>query len=145
MKRSNLLIALYMSLVFASGILVGAYGFRVYANSATGAPIKPKPSPAEYRKQYVSDMQTLLSLTPGQVARVNQIMDETDALFHEQHEKRNAAIKQIREGHLEKIRAALTPEQLPRFEKWRLEREQRDRAERERREKAAQAAAPGSR
>jgi hypothetical protein len=140
MKRSNLIIALYLSVVFASGVLVGAFGFRVYANSASIAPVKPKPSPAEYRKQYVSEMQGLLNLTPAQVSRVNQIMDETDALFHEQHEKRNAAIKQIREAHLEKIRAALTADQLPKFEKWRLEREQHDKAERELREKAAKAA-----
>lgn len=128
MKRSNLTIALYLFLIFASGILVGAFGFRLYTGTPVNANTSRNVSPEEWRRQYLSEMQTRLKLTADQMAKLNAILDETRARFRQAHEAHDAALKQIKGRHAQAVLEMLTPEQRPEYEKLHAEREQRGKA-----------------
>ncbi len=128
MNRSTLTIALYLLLVFGSGVAVGGFGYHIY----TGTPVsaarsgdRPHISPEEWRREYLGEMQTRVQLTPAQVQEMNGILDSTRSLFHEAREKHNLQLKTLRENQANRIRAILTDEQRPEYEKLRTEREQR--------------------
>lgn len=129
MTKSNLTIALYLLLVFGSGVAVGGFGYRVYSGTpvviANGG---TKMSPEEWRRQYMSEMQTRVKLTPAQSQEVNSILDETRSLFHAAREKHNRELDSLRLAQANKIRAILTDEQRPEYERLRAEREQRAKA-----------------
>lgn len=128
MSRTNLTIGFYLLLVFGSGIAVGAFGYRIYSGTPVSAKVSvpaAKPSPEEWRKQYLGEMQARVRLTPAQVQELNGIMDQTRSLFHESREKHNRELQALRDDHANRIRAILTDEQRPEYEKLRAEREQR--------------------
>ena len=127
MKRSNLTIALYLFLVFASGAVVGAFGFRLYSGTPVAAKTQ-KLSPEEWRRQYFAEMQSRLKLTPDQMTQLNEIYDQSRARFREAHEKNDGAIRQIREEQIARVRAMLTDAQRPEYEILRAERDQRAKA-----------------
>jgi len=128
MKRSNLTIALYLLLIFASGILVGAFGFRLYSGTPVSAKTSTKVSPEEWRRQYFSEMQSRLNLTPEQMEKLDVIFDDTFARFRQAHEALDESLKQNKAHHVAAVRAMLTPEQRPEYEKLHAEREQREKA-----------------
>ena len=125
MKRSNLLIGFYLVLIFASGITVGVFGTHLYTARIVSAKAPAKPSPEELRREYVNEMQTRLNLTPEQMTKFNQVLDETGAKFHAEREHHNQDVKSIREEHVNRVRALLTEAQLPQYEQLRKEREER--------------------
>jgi Spy/CpxP family protein refolding chaperone len=124
MTRKNLPIALYMLLVFGSGAVVGGLGYRTYnPPTARSGSAPPPPSPSEWRRQYIDESKTRLSLTDDQVQKLTAILDQTDARFREIREHDNQLIRQIREEHFEHVRTILTAEQIPKYEKLHAERE----------------------
>lgn len=125
MKRWNVPIALYLFLVFVSGGIVGALGYRVYSPPSARA---TRVSPEAWRKQYLNEMQTRVNLTPDQIQKVNAILDETDARFTAAREKHHEVVEQIKEEHRSKLRAIMTPEQLPKYDQFRAERDARSKA-----------------
>ena len=125
MKRSNLLIFLYLALIFASGVAVGAFGYRMYSPSTAIATQSKKPSPDEWRREYLKSMQDRVHVTPTQVAQLSQILDDTRARVQDLHERSDRERKQIHADHVARVRAILTPEQQPEYDKLRAEREQR--------------------
>jgi len=124
MTRKNIPIAFYLLLVFVSGSVVGALGYRTY-NPPTARSISAPPSPSEWRRQYIDESRTRLSLTDDQVAKLTTILDQTEARFRQAREGENQEIRQIREDHFERVRTILTAEQLPKYEKLHQEREAR--------------------
>ena len=126
MKRWTLPIALYLFVVFVSGSVLGALGYRLYSPPTTKSNAAPKLTPEEWRRQNIEEMRQKLNLTPDQVQKVDTVYDETHSRFEAAHNTHNQVVKQIREDHVSKIRALLTPEQLPKYEQLRAEREQRD-------------------
>jgi len=125
MKRSNLLIGFYLVLIFASGVTVGVFGTHLYMARSVIAKAPPKPSPEEFRREYVNEMQTRLNLTPEQMTKFNQVLDETGSKVHAERERHNQDMKSIREEHVNRVRALLTDAQLPAYEQLRKEREER--------------------
>jgi hypothetical protein len=126
MRRSTLAIACYLFLIFASGIVVGAFGYRLY----TGTPVSAKAGPPkmtgeERRQQYLAEMQDRLKLTPEQNRELNRIVDQSRQLFDDAHHRHDEEIKAIREKHTTAVRAMLTAQQMPEYEKLHAEREQR--------------------
>ena len=126
MKRWTPPIALYLFIVFVSGSVLGALGYRLYSPPTTRSNAAPKLSPEEWRRQNIEEMRQKLNLTPDQVQKLDTVYDETHSRFEAAHNTHNQVVKQIREDHVSKIRALLTPEQLPKYEQLRAEREQRD-------------------
>jgi Spy/CpxP family protein refolding chaperone len=124
MKFSRATIALYVGLVFASGVVLGIFGHSLYAVSTT-ASSKGK-NPEEFRKRVIAEYRSRLQLTDDQVTKLNAIMDETRARVEETRQKMHPAYQKIRAEQNEKIRQLLSAEQQAEFDKMHKEREDRD-------------------
>jgi len=130
MRRSNLLIAFYLVLIFASGIVVGAFATHLYTAKSVNAAKAAAPAkltPEEWRRQYTTEMQTRLSMTPDQMTKLNVVLDETGSKVHTEHERHNQEMKAIHEDQVAKTRALLTDAQRPQYEQLRKDREERAR------------------
>ena len=125
MRRSNLLIAFYLVLIFASGVVVGAFATHLYTANSVSAKAPPRPTPEEWRRQYTSEMQTRLSLTADQMTKLNVILDETGSKVHAEHQHHDQEMKAIHDEQVGKTRAILTDAQRPEYERLRKEREER--------------------
>jgi hypothetical protein len=126
MTLKNLPIALYLLLVFGSGAVVGALGYRTYnPPSARSGSLNQPPAPGEWRRQYMEESKARLDLTADQVQKLTVILDQTDARFRQARQQDNEAIKQIREEHIGRVTELLTPEQRPKYDQLRMERERR--------------------
>ena len=123
MKRWNLPIALYLFLVFISGAVVGALGYRTYKPPSASS--SSRVSPEEFRRQYLQEIKTRVNLNDEQLQKVNAILDETRTRFHDARDKHNEIVKQIGDEQRAKMRAILSPEQLPKVEQFWLDRDQR--------------------
>jgi hypothetical protein len=130
MKLSRATIALYVGLVFASGVVLGIFGHSLYAVS-TIASTKSK-NPEEFRKKVIAEYRSRLHLSDDQVTKLNAIMDETRARVEETRQKMHPAYQKIRGEQNEKIRQLLSSDQQLEFDKMQKERE-----ERQQRQKAA--------
>jgi hypothetical protein len=123
MTRKNLPIAFYLLLVFVSGSVVGALGYRTYnPPTARSVSAPQRPSASEVRQQYLEESRSRLGLTDDQVAKLSVILDQTNVRFHEVRQIENEKIRQIGEDHYQRVRTILTPEQLPKYEKLHEER-----------------------
>jgi hypothetical protein len=126
MKKSNWSVAFSLLLVFASGVLVGGFGHRLYSAKSVTATARPM-GPEDYRKKYVAEAQSRLKLTPDQVQSLNAIMDLTGARFRELHERNRPERRQIHQEQVDKINGILNPEQQREYAKMREERERKRR------------------
>ncbi|HLJ50359.1 MAG TPA: hypothetical protein VKU01_30310 [Bryobacteraceae bacterium] len=118
MKRSNLLIALYLVLLFLAGGAAGVFAYRLYAPPAVnGRDVQKPPSHEDWRRQYLNEMQTRLKLSTTQVQQLNSALDETRARFDEAHRRSDAEIKSIREDHQNRVKAFLSDVQRPEYDK----------------------------
>lgn len=125
MKRSGLTTALYVALVFLSGAVAGSVATRLYTTSSVQARPSQRPSPEEFRRRYVEEMKTRLKLNDDQLGRLQSILDETRARFHDARQRQDAEMKTIHGGQVEKIRSILSEEQRTEYEKMRAERQKR--------------------
>jgi hypothetical protein len=123
MTRKNLPIAFYLLLVFVSGSVVGALGYRTYNPPTARSVSAPRPSPTEWRQQYIEETKSRLSLTDDQVGKLTAILDQTEARFRDVRQHENETIRQIGEEHYLRVRTILTGDQLPKYEKLHEERE----------------------
>jgi hypothetical protein len=136
MKKPSWSVAAYLVLVFASGVLVGGFGHRLYSTSSVIAtsPAERQPNrPEDFRKKYVAEMQSRLQLNSSQLEQLNGILDVTRERYRELRERTRPEMKQIQQEQVEKIQAILNPGQQQEYAKFREERER----ERQRREAAA--------
>ena len=121
MKLSRLTIALYVALIFSSGVVLGVFGHSLYA--VTTVVSKGTPKPEELRKRRVAEMQTRMKLTDEQVAKINSIYDETRAKFHEVRERYRPEMDALEKAQREQVRSILSPDQRLEYEKMLKERE----------------------
>ena len=124
MKRPGVTTALYVLLVFASGVAVGGLAHRLYTVNFVSASTAPR-TPAEYRRQLIAEMRTRLRLTDDQVNALEPILDETRRRYQECHKKIDPETTAIQEEQTQKIRGLLRDDQRADFEKMRAERQQR--------------------
>src|ERR1700682_884571 len=124
MKHWKLPIALYLFFVFVSGAVVGALGYRTY-NPPSARGVGPRRGTEQFRRQYLDEMQTRLNLNPDQMRKLEVILTHTDERFDDARAQHNQMIRQLREDHVASVHEILTPEQLPKYEQLRTEREHR--------------------
>ncbi|HUB79990.1 MAG TPA: hypothetical protein VMB03_14385 [Bryobacteraceae bacterium] len=121
MASTKLSAFLSLLLVFASGIVVGGVGYRVY-NTKVSPPPRPqeKRSPEEFLKRAISEMTREVHLDDAQVAQLKQIYQDTFAAFDQKRAEHNAKLKAegqaIHDQQVEKIKAILRPDQIPLYE-----------------------------
>ncbi|HXA68550.1 MAG TPA: hypothetical protein VNV82_25525 [Bryobacteraceae bacterium] len=128
MKRWNPPIALYLLLVFLSGAVVGALGYRTYKPPSASS--NARVSPEEFRRQYLLEIKTRVNLSDEQLQKVETILEETRTRFHDARDKHNAIVKQIGEEQRAKMRAILSSEQVPKAEQFWQDRDQRNKQNR---------------
>ncbi len=119
MKLSRGTIALYMTLVFASGAAIGVYGNRYYTASVESTNRnkgKRPPSPEEFRKMYLTNMQTQLLLSDEQVQKLTAVLDETRTLMNDLHKRQQPEQQEIQRAQNEKIRALFDSVQLEKYD-----------------------------
>ena len=122
MKLSRLTIALYVGLIFASGVVLGVFGHSLYA--VTTVVSKTTPKPEELRKKRLAEMQSRMKLSDDQFAKIASIFDETRAKFHEVRERYKPELDSLESAQRDKVRAVLTPDQRAEYEKMLKEREE---------------------
>jgi hypothetical protein len=122
-KLSRAAIALYVGLVFASGVVLGAFGQRLYTASVV-AP-KQRPNPEEFRKRVMAEYESRLKLNSEQVVKLNTIFDETRTRMEETRKSMHPAYQKIHEDQVQKIREILNADQQLEYDKMRKEREQK--------------------
>jgi Spy/CpxP family protein refolding chaperone len=130
MTRKNLQIAFYLLLVFASGSVVGALGYRTY-NPPVARSSNGQPSPSEWRQRYIEETRSRLNLTADQVDKLKTMLDQTEERFGQEREHYNQMIQEIGEEHFTRVRMILTPEQVPQYEKLHQERVAKAKLERQ--------------
>lgn len=111
--------ALLVFVVFLLGLLVGAVGNHFYGERVWGEKQEyALPARAPSRTQVLNDFTRELQLTPDQQAKVGVIVDETRAQVHALYAPLDAQHDQLRQQARARIRAILTPDQLPKFEQF---------------------------
>jgi hypothetical protein len=123
MKLSRTALAFYVGLIFLSGLVLGAFGHRLYTVNSVGA-VSNRPNPDEWRKRYMSEMESRLKLSSEQAGQLNTILDETRASFQQVRERMKPEMDAIRDGQAARIRAMLNDTQRHEYEKMRREREE---------------------
>lgn len=119
MKFSRGTIALYMTLVFASGAAIGVYGNRYYTASVQDTDRskgKRPPTPDEFRKMYLTNMKTQLLLSDEQVQKLTAVLDETRALMNDLHKRQLPEQQEIQRAQNEKIRALFDTVQQEKYD-----------------------------
>jgi hypothetical protein len=142
MPKTKFSALLSLLLVFGSGILVGAVGYRLYmVNSvAMGGPPPGRPpqrDPEEVRKHRIQEMRDRVKLDDEQVARLNTIYDHTRQEFHALKKKGDEEGRVIWDRQRDAVRAILRQDQIPLYEQYQKELDEQHRRERERRQQEA--------
>src|SRR6202012_1753913 len=121
MPRTRTSIALYLILVFGSGVLVGIASNRLY--SATTASAKnTKQSVAEFQKMYLAAMKDQVGATPEQVAEISKILEDTRKKEDEFVAQEKPTQNRIQQDHINQIKQLLNPQQRIAYDNWRAAR-----------------------
>ena len=97
--------------VFVLGVLVGGLGNHVWGQRVWGMRNGP---PARVDTLKVFNQR--LDLTPEQQAQVKAIAEETSAQWHQLYAPVDRKREEIRAEGRKRLRALMTPEQLPKFD-----------------------------
>lgn len=122
MPRSRISIALYLILVFASGILVGIVSHRLYATNTASANNTPQ-SMTEFRKRYLDGMRTKVGVSETQIQQITRTLDETKRRFDELAAQEQPLHDKIQQEHIDQVKALLNDQQRIAYDNWRAERE----------------------
>jgi hypothetical protein len=130
-------------LVFASGILVGVVGHRLYmVNSISARPTPARPDPEEVRRRIIADMRQRVNLDDQQTAQLNHIYDQTRQRFDDLHKQGSEQSRAIWDKQKEEIKAMLRPDQVPLYEQYQKERDEQHKRDQKRRQQEGKAPPP---
>src|SRR5258705_13591536 len=122
MPRSKASTALYLSLVFGSGALVGVVSHRLYETSSVNADATPPRSMDEFRKRYFEQMRKW-GVNDQQIDKIREVLDDAKEKYDSLHAQEKPKRDQIQREQIEAVRAILTDSQRSEYDKWRAERE----------------------
>jgi len=122
LSRSRTTIAIYLVLVFASGILVGVESHRLYATTSTARANSPQ-NMGEFRRRYLDGMKTQVGVNETQLAQINNILEDTKKKVNELAELEKPLHDRIQQEHIDQIKDLLTPQQKVAYDNWRAARE----------------------
>lgn len=101
--------------VFLLGIALGALGTYLAGARVWGGQTENK-GPRDKRARFVQRLNRELDLTPDQQKQLVTILDETREQYRALQQQIAPQTDKVRQQSREKIRAILTPEQIPKFE-----------------------------
>ena len=123
LSRSRTTIALYLVLVFASGILVGVESHRLYATTSTARANNSPQNMSEFRRRYLDGMKTQVGVSDAQLAQINNILEDTKNKVNELAALEKPLHDRIQQEHIDQIKDLLTPQQKVAYDNWRAARE----------------------
>jgi hypothetical protein len=123
MPRSRISIALYLFLVFGSGILVGIVSNRLYSTSTASANATAPGTMSEFRNRYLDGMRTKVGVNEQQIVKITKTLDETKRKFDALAAQEQPLHDRIQQEHIDEVKALLTPQQIAAYDNWRAERE----------------------
>ena len=129
MVKSRLLAFLGLLAIFVSGIICGAFGYHLYvASPVFGHNLAPPPAPVhkdpeQVRKMLIEEMRRRVKLDDAQIAKLNQIFDDTRAQFDEIHREMNDRGRAVWDKQVAEVKAILRPDQQPLYDQLRAEHE----------------------
>lgn len=119
------MVPLYLLLVFGSGALVGAFGYRLYSANTVNAEQSQRKSPEALRQRYLKDYESRLKLNSDQMQKLVVILDEAKAKYKATHDSIDPEMKRIAAQQRERINAMLDDTQRVEYAKMLEERERR--------------------
>jgi len=122
MPRNRTSIALYLILVFGSGILVGVVANRLYAANTASAKNPPQ-SMSEFRRRYLAGMRDEVGANPSQMIEINKILEDTRNKVDELAAREKPLHDKIQQEHIDQIKELLNPQQKIAYDNWRAARE----------------------
>jgi Spy/CpxP family protein refolding chaperone len=123
MRPSSITAALYLLLVFLSGILLGGFGVGLY-NARSVSAGRSMTKQDDPRHRWERDMQKRLNLTPDQSTQLGAILKDTRERYRALSKKWEPEANAIMDHQYQAIRAILNEDQKTEYEKMRQEREQ---------------------
>jgi len=104
----KLTLILQLLLVFVSGSVVGALGYRLYSRRTAAADVQARPprpagGPAQFRTRWIAELQKRLTLSPDQVQKLNAIFDTTGHRFGEARKTAEAQTRKIMDPEMDAI------------------------------------------
>ncbi len=123
LSRSRVTIALYLVLVFASGILVGVESHRLYATTSTARANNSPQNMSEFRRRYLDGMKTQVGVSDTQLTQINNILEDTKNKVNELAALEKPLHDRIQQEHIDQIKDLLTPQQKVAYDNWRAARE----------------------
>lgn len=103
--------------VFLLGALFGGIGDRLWSKRVAGQ--RPVASGGHAnRDELIRNFSRQVGLTPDQEKQLGAIMDDTHAKWQALYAPLDSQREAIRQQGRERIRAMLTPEQVPKFEEY---------------------------
>ncbi len=128
MKRNQWTAVALAALLFICGAGIGALADHYY----TATVVSAKTGAEGFRQRYISEMRQKVNLTPAQVTQLEQILDETKAKVKAVRDSYHPAMLKIREDQIARVKAILTPRQVPVYEQLVAEHERRAKEQEER-------------
>lgn len=110
--------AVLFILVFVLGVVFGGVGDRLWNQHVSGEPITVVTTPHATRNQLIDNFCQQVRLTPEQRKQLGAIMDDTSAKWKVLYAPLDAQKEAIRQEGRARIRAILTPSQIPIFEEY---------------------------
>jgi hypothetical protein len=107
--------AILMLVVFVLGILLGGLGSHAWEEHMWG----PSGPPRSSSRQIISDLADELQLSADQRKELSAIVDDSKAQIRAAYAPADAQREQLRQQGSARIRAILTPDQLPKFDAYR--------------------------
>jgi Spy/CpxP family protein refolding chaperone len=105
--------ALWIAAVFILGSALGGLSGYLFGHRAAA----PAPVSEEVKRhQKVAQLTDLLGLSTEQQSQIDAIFSETSGQFQEVHKQSDAQLEVLRQKARNRVRAVLTPPQLPKFE-----------------------------
>lgn len=123
MSRFPAKVVMSVCLVFTSGLLLGALGYRYFSLKEVSAGPPQRRSMEDMRKQYLEEMRQRLKLNAQQYEDMKVIVDETGAKFRIIREKYRPEMQAIQEEQASRINEILSSEQQKAYEQLRKERD----------------------
>jgi hypothetical protein len=121
MPRTRISIAIYLVLVFASGMMVGLVSYRLYATKTASA--NNSPGMSEFRKRYLDGMRTKVGASETQIVQITRELDATKQRFDALAAEEQPLHDKIQQEHIDNIKGLLNDRQKIAYDNWRAERE----------------------
>ena len=115
-SQGNRKAILLVVVLFLLGVAIGSVGTYAVTTRVLAARPAPVPGLGHNPGQTMAMFTRELALTPDQQNQIQSILNDTRGKYAQLHERLDPEYEQVRQQGRQRIRQALTPEQLPKFE-----------------------------